>query len=197
MGPPPRDTDAVAQPDHSLGEQQFKPIATAQRLAVEFAIADRLIDELLQVHRALWKLEDDARSAADDHRRARCKVSIDETNRRRHQVIGEIDAMMNAESQSRGGIAYQQTVGEFIDTLIILQVKLDALYDLNSRPALDAELAAECRRMLSACGRRAAHANLVADQLISHVHAGLAQLLKFSEPKVYDIPEFRRFDSVI
>ncbi|WP_368860251.1 DUF4254 domain-containing protein [Streptomyces sp. M2CJ-2] len=168
------------------------PSEIVHGLATSLNLPMDTIGTLIRVHEQLWELEDEARCPdASDQTVAQCKRRIDQANASRHALINAVDATLpNIELDSLGSL-YQQTVGELIDCLVVLQLKVGNLQTLVSGQRLGVTRREECARNLGMCHRKTQHLALVADQLVTDLHAGRAMLPPRADPKLYLHAELR------
>lgn len=158
------------------------PAAAARRLRCDLEKVSALAD----THRALWNLEDQARSStADDATIAKVKRAIDAANGQRHHIIADIDAGFRLASAPEGR-RYSETPGELCDRLIILDLKISS----TTRKQYDATLPDDTRRMCIAkvaeLTRWRAHLTGCLETLLDDVDRGVAVLPPRAEIKLYN-----------
>lgn len=175
------------------GEPVLAPRQVVASLTEKIGLPADAVEELVEEHAELWRLEDLFREAtASDALVAAAKRRIDRANRRRHMLIDALDAGRGPRPPAPGGRLYGQTVGELVDGLIVLQAKVDALSALAAETALPAVRREECGRRLALCLRKAGHLAALASQLAADFAAGRASLPPRADPKLYDDEELRR-----
>lgn len=84
-----------------------------------------------------------------------------------------------------GSRIYGQTVGELVDSMIVLQRKVNALMLLQEESRLQEHRRKECAVHLTLCLRKAQHLARVAEQLSADVLADYARLPPRADPKLY------------
>ncbi|MDW5324875.1 DUF4254 domain-containing protein [Plantactinospora sp. KLBMP9567] len=84
MSPPATPDDAVLRTLRALSAEG-PPVPVPE-----------LVTQLHRVNAALWRLEDEARAAADDEQLGRAKREVDRQNMRRADLVSEIDRVVAA-----------------------------------------------------------------------------------------------------
>lgn len=152
---------------------------------------------LLATHQELWGLEDAARSTrASDAEVAAIKRGIDRKNAARHRSIDGIDEALgltpDAPLPAPGdrchgvGRSYSETLGELLDRLLILALKIDSMARLQVDAGVPAPERHRCASRLGQQLERRSHLQAcLSEQLADHV-AGRARTVRRAEFKLYN-----------
>jgi hypothetical protein len=140
-------------------------------------------------HRALWALEDQARSRlADDQEIAETKRRIDRQNGERHHLIDRIDREFIPPGPPRtGGLrAYSETIGELCDRLLIVNLKMQNLDRLRGDMQLALADRESCADQLERFRGWQAHLQMCLAATLSDLRDGTAWLPPRAERKLYN-----------
>lgn len=158
-------------------------VATAERFVTALKVPRHLLRNLHDLHARQWRLEDEARHPdAPPLRVAEAKWNIDACNLQRHRIINAIDASVSPVTASREARYYSETVGEFCDRLLILDLKRRAVAAPQDSDGFDGPVSGDVGTIDLACQ----HLEAVVTQLIDDLAAGRAALPPRVGVKVYN-----------
>lgn len=101
-----------------------------------------LLCELTEIHKEIWKLENQARSlVSDSFIIADTKRSIDSLNAKRHNLVDTIDRTI-IQTPQMPTVFYSETPGELSDRLLVVALKIIA----NSEIVVDSSIPEEYQK---------------------------------------------------
>jgi hypothetical protein len=107
--------------------EDSSPQALAYHLAAALDLPVGLVDDLADIHQRQWALEDRSRCRETaPEELAQVKREIDISNGLRHRAINALDDHVAVTGAGDGQRFYSETVGELVDRLLILQLKVAA-----------------------------------------------------------------------
>jgi hypothetical protein len=149
--------------------KDYSPRGLAFHLAAALDLPVGLVDDLGSVNRRQWALEDRSRHADTAEQLAQVKREIDLSNGDRHRAINAIDERVDITVTGGGRRFYSETIGELVDRLLILDLKLAA----STGPGHDRHLALT------------EHLAVTVAQLVADIEAGRAALPRRVGIKIY------------